>query len=86
MFTLRKISGSGVEMNFSLGNSYTIIMKNNHPEKFKEAQDTGQVMVDDCIYGYVSGEGAKIHQLSDKQHAYIMTENGNTFDCLTKKG
>jgi hypothetical protein len=33
MFTLRKITKTGVEMNFDLGNHYTLITKERSPEE-----------------------------------------------------
>lgn len=36
MFTLRKITKTGVEMNFDLGNHYTLITKERSPEEFEE--------------------------------------------------
>lgn len=36
MFTLRKITQTGVEMNFNLGDSYTLVTKENSPEEFEK--------------------------------------------------
>ena len=83
MFILRKISGNGVEINISLGESYNLINKENHPEEFDRAVEEGLVISDSIIYGYIATNNGGIYPLSSKQQAYIMTESGKTFDNLT---
>lgn len=36
MFALRKITQTGVEMNFNLGDSYTLVTKERSPEEFED--------------------------------------------------
>ena len=36
MFTLRKITNDGLEMNFSLGDSYTLVTKDRSPKEFED--------------------------------------------------
>ncbi len=81
MFILRKISGQGVQMNFALGKSYTLITKERNPKEFEKlAFPKGKSScIETCIYGFVSEEHGKLHQLSDKQKSYIMTGDGKTF-------
>lgn len=85
MFILRKINSRGVEMNFSLGESYTLITKEHNPDEFKDMVKSGGVLDDAIIYGFVSGKDAKIHQLSSQQRSYIMTESGETFSNVSLK-
>jgi len=89
MFILRKITGKNlngnIEMNFNLGNSYTVITEERNPEQFKEAVNKGAILCDPIIYGFVTDEGGEVHQLSVQQQSYIMTETGKTFDNLTIK-
>lgn len=35
MYTLRRISGDGVEMNHALGNQYTVIDREKNPQEFE---------------------------------------------------
>ena len=46
MFILRKISGSGVEMNFNLGDSYTLITKEHNEKEFNEMAEKNKAMKD----------------------------------------
>lgn len=79
MFILRKISGSGVEMNFNLGDSYTLITKEHNKKEFKEMAEKNKAMQDPIIYGFVAYDNGKLLYLSSQQENYIMTENGGTF-------
>lgn len=88
MFILRKISGCGVEGNTSLGNHYTVVLKDRNPEAFEETKETygSEWVTSNQVYGFVTSEGGKdIHCLYPKQGNYIMTESGSTFDNLTLK-
>lgn len=88
MYTLRKITGEGLQMNFNLGNEYTVVTKESNPEQFKR---TFEVFWKDMpeteseTYGFVTGEDLKIHCLFKKQFNYIMTESGRTFSNLSFK-
>lgn len=81
MFTLRKITGDGVELNFILGSSYTLITKDKNPEEFEAARthlkyDEGET------FGFVSDEDGKMLALFPRQQNFIMI-NGKTVDRLT---
>lgn len=52
MFTLRKITQTGVEMNFNLGDSYTLVTKENSPEEFEKVLKEHPFYGD--IYAFVS--------------------------------
>lgn len=86
MFYLRKITGSKVEMNFCLGESYTLVLKANSPEEFEKAMaDHPQY---EEAYGYVTWrtEGRiELLPLFQKQQNYIVSENGVTYDNVTLK-
>ena len=79
MFIFRKISRSGVEMNFNLGDSYTLITRENNPEEFKKMVKSDKVLSDPVYYGFLSHHNGQLYFLSINQTNYIMTENGNTF-------
>lgn len=86
MFILRKITGrDGIEINFSLGESYTLVTKGmNKPEfdKVFEVHFKGVYEYED-VYGFITSEGGKeIHPLFGTQKTYIMTESGQTFSRL----
>jgi hypothetical protein len=96
MFTLRRISGDGVQINHSLGNSYTVIDRFLNYEEFKKTFkiifDKNHVAdLDDQsdydtknVHAFVSNEnGSYIQPLYTNQKAYIMTGNGQTFDNLS---
>nr|DAH01352.1 MAG TPA: hypothetical protein [Crassvirales sp.] len=36
MFALRKITSDGLEMNFNLGDSYTLVTKDRSPKEFED--------------------------------------------------
>lgn len=99
MYTLRRISSKGVQMNFALGKSYTLIDRfasyedfQNHFKKFFDrghVADLDPSANDDTkrVYCFVGNEdGSDEHALWMGQQAYIMTESGATFSNLTMKG
>lgn len=96
MYTLRRISGQGVEMNFELGKTYTVVHRFLSYEDFKRdfehifskphVADDDPTADEDTkkVYAFVGNEGGStIYPLYSNQHAYIMTENGATFSNLT---
>lgn len=88
MFTLRKINGKGMEMNFFLGDEYNIIYKERHPEEFEAFVKTVGLDPDTArqCYGYVThADGSKHQCLYKKQQNYIMTTDGKTFANVTLK-
>lgn len=85
MYTLRKITGKDVELNFNLGNSYTLVHSERSPEEFKRSMDNF-LNPDENIYAFVGNEdGSKLYALYKKQLNFIMTESGQTFSNLTMK-
>lgn len=97
MYTLRKISGQGVQMNFYLGKSYTVIDRFVNYEDFKNCFKTwyGREHVADLdptadndtktTYAFISDYEGNMHALWMGQSNYIMTESGQTFSNLTFK-
>lgn len=98
MYTLRRISSNGVEMNFALGKSYTVVHRLTAYEEFRQdftvfykkphVADLDPNADEDtkAVYAFVSTEnGDNVYPLYSKQHAYIMTESGSTFSNLTLK-
>jgi hypothetical protein len=96
MFILRKLTGDGVQFNFTLGSQYTYVDRFASPEDFRRTfkhyyqkdhvADMDPQSDDDTkrCYGFVSNEnGDTIHPLHFNQSAYIMTEYGGTFSNLT---
>lgn len=81
MFTLRKITGGGAEINFFLGRSYTLITKERNPEEFRSLFDHLKYS-DEPVYGFVSDEDGRSLALFSTQQNYIMVA-GKTVDNLT---
>lgn len=82
MFTLRKITGDGVEMNFYLGKSYTLILQEKNPKEFQDMRqhlgyEPGET------FGFISGDDGQVLGLFPKQSNYIMV-GGKTVDYLSK--
>lgn len=82
MFTLRKIVGDDVQLNFYLGRSYTMVHHERNQKEFEELRkklgyDEGEA------FGFVSDEDGHTFALFSKQANYIMI-NGKTVDYITK--
>lgn len=81
MYTLRRISSEGVEMNHYLGKIYTVVDSKKSPEIFK--RDVEMFTDKEGIFAIVSNEdGSFIQPLFKRQKNYIMTDSGKTLDCL----
>lgn len=88
MFTLRKITPDGIEMNFNLGESYTVVDSQRSPEEFKRTLDSQEYfqLEKEKIYSFVCGEqGYDLYPLFLNQRNYIVGAKGKTFDNLTKR-
>lgn len=85
MFALRKVFKNGTEHNVNLGESYSLIMREQTPDEFDKIKvHTGHD--DDSIYGFVIyNNGSETHPLYKTQRSYIMTGNGTTFCNLSFK-
>jgi hypothetical protein len=87
MFILRKISGKGIEMNFSLGSSYTLVIEERNPNEFKEYLDNSYkrigAIASDKLYGIISDENGRRIELFKNQKNFIMTSGGKTFDNIS---
>lgn len=83
MFTLRKISGAGIEMNFYLGKSYTLVTREKNPNDFEESC---KVLHYDRteVYGFISDEDGHTYALFPKQQNYVMA-NGKTVDHIASE-
>ena len=81
---LRKITGSGVELNIPMGDEgYTFIHKEINEKEFNEMKKETDP---DWIYAFiVCGGGATILPLSNKQKSYVMTETGKTFANVSQR-
>ena len=90
MFTLRRISGDGIEMNQIIGDGYTYIDREINYEEFrvnfettfgkKHVADMDETSDDDTkkCYAFVCNS-SYVQPLYKNQSNYIMTENGKTF-------
>lgn len=79
MFTLRKITSNGYEMNFSLGKHYGIEYREKNQEEFnKRFKDYIEAHGDE-IYGIICDEDSTFHCLFKKQQNYIMNSSGKTY-------
>jgi len=98
MYTLRRISSTGVEMNHAIGDNYTFIHREYNSDEFRRnfelvfekphVADLDDTSDDDTknVYAFVCHHsGSIIQPLYKKQSNYIMTENGKTFSNLTYK-
>jgi hypothetical protein len=98
MFILRRISGDGVEMNFELGQTYTIVERFFAYESFEREferffnrphvadMDPTSDEMTKKVYAFVGTDGGlNIYPLYLGQKAYIMTDSGKTFNNLTIK-
>lgn len=87
MYTLRKITKDGLEMNFNLGNSYTLVTKERNSEAFeKDMKAIPYVDIEERgIYGIVWSQDSQMNLLYDYQQSYIMTESGKTFSNVSKR-
>lgn len=82
MFTLRKISGDGVEMNFFLGKSYTLVTQDKNPKEFEAMREHLKYEVGET-YGFISGDDGNVLGLFPKQASFVMV-SGRTVDNLSK--
>lgn len=92
MFTLRRISQNGVQMNYQIGHEYTLIMREYNYRDFAEtfelkfkrplADDNKPDSDDASIHAFLVN-GSEILPLYRDQPAYIMSENGTTFDNVS---
>lgn len=80
MFTLRKITGNGAQINFYLGKSYTLLTKEHNPEEFEATRKHLGYDADET-FGFVSDEDGHTFALFPKQQNYIMI-NGRTIDHI----
>lgn len=93
MFTLRRISGDGIQMNQEIGKGYTLIHKERNVKEFARTfvevfdkewgEDLDSTTDYDC-YAFVC-ECDLIQPLYKNQLNFIMTDSGQTFDNLTFK-
>lgn len=94
MYTLRRISSEGVEMNYYLGKSYTVVDSEKAPERFKEDHiacfrelgATDEMAPENLTYAFVGNEdGSFVQPLYKNQRNYIVSESGKTISNLTEK-
>lgn len=91
MYTLRRISGDGLEINQSIGNSYTVIQAISNPNEFSKAFETyfdkeWNIQEDNDskkCYAFIAFEDGTLQPLYKGQRNYIMTIQGTTFSNLT---
>lgn len=82
MFALRKITNDGLEMNFSLGDSYTLVTKDRSPKEFEDKMKDHPFYDKANAFIYCKDE---ILPLYKTQKNYIVSENGTTYSNLTYK-
>lgn len=89
MYTLRRITLDGVEMNQELGRSYTYVDRDYAPEQFQLTYD--HVLNyphenSDEIFGFISNEdGSIIQPLWKGQQNFVMTDRGATLAKLNPR-
>jgi len=96
MFTLRRMTATGVEMNQIIGDEYTLIHKERNKWEFDDffKHHFGKPPVDDLdakadadtkeCYAFVIN-GSFVQPLYKVQDAYIMTSDGKTFSNVSFK-
>lgn len=84
MFILRKITGAGVQINITLGQSYTMVHKTYNPLEFKRTYDHAfkESYEEKEIFAFVSDESGEVLPLFPNQKNYVMTETGQTFSHI----
>lgn len=82
MFALRKITNDGLEMNFSLGDSYTLVTKDRSPKEFEDKMKDHPNY--DEAYAFIYWKDGVLPLYRGQQN-YIVSENGATYSNLTYK-
>lgn len=89
MYTLRRISSDGVEINQLIGINYGLIRKTTSPEKFSECLEKQKEYVGgdgERIFAFISFDVDLSHgspqPLYSNQQNYLMNPNGGTFSYL----
>jgi len=96
MFTLRKISGNGIEMNAIIGDRYTMIYRDHNPEEFREefkvlfgkdhVADLDTKSDSDTKECYAIVCNPPFYKaLYKNQKNFIMTDSGKTFANISYK-
>jgi hypothetical protein len=97
MFILRRISSEGIQMNQTIGESYTYIGRFENAEEFRRCfkkyferdhvADLDDTSDDDTKQVYCFISNGSLHQpLYMRQQNYIMTDSGKTFSNLSWRG
>ena len=81
MFVLRKISKDGVCSNFALGKVYTYVNKKNNLDLYLITDK--RVGFGSSVYGFVDDQQGNSHILLVEEQAFIMSENGKTFENIS---
>lgn len=82
MFALRKILSNGGEINFDLGDYYSLITKERSPEELKiKMKDHPNY---DEAYAFIYWKDGVLPLYRGQQN-YIVSENGATYSNLTYK-
>jgi hypothetical protein len=93
MFILRKITTDDIEMNISLGKSYTIVDKERNESEFNRSyfaiygeqyDKLNNPIGDQKIYAFVGDENGKLTPLYTEHANFIMTSNGQTFSNVSR--
>lgn len=96
MFTLRRYSKFGVQMNQEIGDNYSFIEREcnynefciNFERFFKKGHvaDLDPTADQDTkdVYAFI-GNGSVLHPLYKNEHNYIMSSSGKTFDNVSFK-
>tara|TARA_R110000868_G_scaffold119513_1_gene317245 strand:- start:1075 stop:1353 length:279 start_codon:yes stop_codon:yes gene_type:complete len=89
MYTLRRISSDGVEINQLIGSSYTLIRKSTNNDRFNECLEKQKEYVGgdgERIFAFISFDVDLSHgapqPLYSNQQNYVMNPNGGTFAYL----
>jgi hypothetical protein len=82
MYTLRRVTKDGIQMNFALGNFYSLIMKDS-PHFKRESESIPIDNIDDVTSLVQSSDPKELPFVIYKKHDnYIMTESGQTLSKL----
>lgn len=81
MYTLRKITNDNSEMNFYLGENYSVVYAEITPERFNDLISETPYSINEC-FGVVVDCKSQTHFLFRGQKNFIVNESGRTFARL----
>jgi len=85
VFVLRRVTSTGVVVDTILGGFYSLILKENSPDVFKEISADWNKEDIEGSYGIISFFDESTMPLYQGSSYYIMTDAGGTFANISEK-